>query len=877
MTLFVGISLTRSDISKLKAEESDRLNLGLEIIRAALILPVDQLKGIAREPVISQAIRLPVDQARSALEEHLTTLLYRNPFYEQVRWVGANGMELVRIKHGPEKPFAVPAPELEDRSHLENFKRSIVLPPGMFFMTALDLSVEHGAVEVPHIPVIRFAIRLPSHEGRDLGLFVVNLRARILLDHLARIARADAEDALMLLNPQGYWLLAQDPQDTFGFATGEPGKSFAARHSGEWAAISMEASGQMLMTSGLWTWGTFDPQSILGSNSRAAEKWKLVSHVSAATIAHLQWQRWWPLLLLAAVSLGLMLYGVYKYRQLWQLREVGAAERALTKEKEQAQRRLILATEGADVGVWNWDLATGQLEWSDLCKAHLALPEGMEPTFERFYAAIHPDDCENIKKEIEKAVEKSQDYYAEYRIVHPDGSIRWIAAPGRVYAKPDGTLEGMGGVIFDITARKEAEEKLRTLNISLESQVEERTKQLAAANAAKSEFLANMSHEIRTPMSAVIGLSDLLSETELTDLQRDYVDKIGLSGKALLGVLNDILDHSKIEAGQLQIESVPLRIGELLDKCQALFSMQAGSKGLSLRFEVDPAVPGVLLGDPLRLLQVINNLVGNALKFTASGGIDVTVESAEQDQDTVLLNVRVKDTGVGLTREQQGRLFAAFQQAEGSTARPYGGSGLGLSINKRLVELMGGEIGVESEPGKGSTFWFTVRLRKEDPSRAEEATLADARSSSAKLREMAAAIRGARVLLVDDSATNQLITKTYLRKMGLEVETADDGRVAIEKAKGADFDAILMDLHMPDIDGFAAAKAIRADEARQRKVPPVPIIALTTAAMVKDLQASEAAGMNDHITKPVDPVRLAQTLTKWIKARLREVGRLAAG
>ena len=412
--------------------------------------------------------------------------------------------------------------------------------------------------------------------------------------------------------------------------------------------------------------------------------------------------------------------------------------------------------------------------------------------------------------------------------------------------------------------------------LHLETQVEERTRQLAAANAAKSDFLANMSHEIRTPMSAVIGLSDLLSETELTDLQRDYVEKIRLSGNALLGVLNDILDHSKIEAGHLQIESVPVRIGELLDKCQALFSIPAGSKGLSLRFEVEPAVPPVLLGDPLRLLQVINNLVGNALKFTESGGIDVAVEAAGQAPDTVLLKVRVKDTGVGMTREQQVRLFEAFQQAERSTARHYGGSGLGLSISKRLVELMGGEIGVESEPGQGSTFWFTVRLRKEDPSRAEEATPANEGSGGAKLQEIAAAIRGARVLLVDDSATNQLITKTYLRKMGLEVETADDGRVAIEKAKEADFDAILMDLHMPGIDGFAATRALRANEARRKEVPPVPIIALTAAAMDKDLQASEAAGMNDHITKPVDPVRLAQALTKWIKARSPEAGRVAA-
>ena len=507
----------------------------------------------------------------------------------------------------------------------------------------------------------------------------------------------------------------------------------------------------------------------------------------------------------------------------------------------------------------------------DLLVLDLALPDGSGVNVARRLAEVNPSGktiilsgeastfvCPaSLNGNIHAVLDKTQafdDLSEELRALLP-------APPGRSRPARGGDVPGK------LAGRGEAEDKLRMINLQLELKVEERTRQLEAANAAKSEFLANMSHEIRTPMSAVIGFADLLAETELTDVQRDYVEKIGLSSKALLGVLNDILDHSKIEAGQLQIESVPLRVAEILEKCRALFSIRAEGKGLSLGFAVDPAVPGVLLGDPLRLLQVINNLVGNALKFTERGGVDVAVEAAGQDRDTVLLKVSVKDTGVGLSPEQQGRLFAAFQQADRSTARLYGGSGLGLSISKRLVGLMGGEIGVESEPGKGSTFWFTVRLGQHDLSRDEEGAPADEGSGGAKLEEMAAAIRGARVLLVDDNATNLLVTKNYLRKMGLDVETADDGRSAIEKATAADFDAILMDLFMPEIDGFAAASAVRSEEARRKKAPPVPIIALTAAATNQDFQASEAAGMNDHLTKPIDPVRLVRTLTKWIKAR----------
>ena len=480
VTAFVGISLTNSDMAGLETRENDQVKLGSQIISNFMQVPVDQLTGMTREPELNLATRLPLDKARPGVEGHLLTLLYRNPFYDQARWLDANGKELVRVKQGPDIPLAVPMSQLEDKSQRDYFKSAIALPPGAILMSALDLSVDRNAVEVPHKPVVRFGIRLSASQGQDCGILVVNAYAQGLLDQLVNIT-AGLDETLMLLNSQGYWLLAPDPQDAFAFALGELGRSFALRYPAEWARISNETSGQMLTASGLWTWTTIDPAAAFGGKVAAAEAWKLVTRVSEASLAAMAWERWWPLLLVAATALGLLLFGVYKYRQLWQLREAGAAERSLTTGKQLAERRLLLATEGANVGIWNWDLATNKLEWSDLCKSHLALPEGKDPEFDLFYAAMHPDDREGIKKKIEEAVAERRDYYAEYRIVHPDGSVRWIAAPGRVYAKPDGTLEGMGGVTFDITARKKAEEDLRKLNATLEQRVEERTSDLEAA------------------------------------------------------------------------------------------------------------------------------------------------------------------------------------------------------------------------------------------------------------------------------------------------------------------------------------------------------------------------------------------------------------
>ncbi len=448
----------------------------------------------------------------------------------------------------------------------------------------------------------------------------------------------------------------------------------------------------------------------------------------------------------------------------------------------------------------------------------------------------------------------------------PDGKTIWLSTSKVPLRDALGNIIGVLGVYDDITARKQAEAELEHHRQHLEELVRERTAELTeakvaaeAASRTKSAFLANMSHELRTPMNGVLGMIDL-AKRRMTDAKGvDQLDKAKSSAQRLLGVLNDILDLSRIEAERMTIETLPLNLPTVVEGLTSTLEPNATAKGLRLRTELaTDLMRHSLKGDPLRLGQILFNLVGNAIKFTSQGSVTLRALAVDETDSAVRVRFEVIDTGIGIDREAQARLFRPFEQADNSMTRKYGGSGLGLVISKQLVELMGGEIGFASIPGQGSTFWFVVPLEKREPSGAELTTITISMPTEERLQTEFA---GTRILLAEDEPVTQEVSRMLLKDVGLEVDLAENGQAAVALAKQRKYALILMDMQMPVLNGLEATKAIRAGALNAN----TPILAMTANAFDDDKDACLAAGMNEHISKPVDQDALYETLLRWLE------------
>ena len=512
------------------------------------------------------------------------------------------------------------------------------------------------------------------------------------------------------------------------------------------------------------------------------------------------------------------------------------SERRFAEERiARSEQRLKTALQNADLHVFDLDYRRQTLSKGGVEDTFYDRPMTYDDLAGNIWCGVRPDHRQSVEEAWRRHIETGEPYRAEFPVNRTDGKEVWVLSTAELTEDEQGRPLRLIGALQDITERRRAEAAMTEAAAAAE-----------AANVAKSAFLATMSHEIRTPLNGVLGMAQVMALDELSPLQRDRLDVVRQSGKALLAILNDVLDLAKIEAGRLDLEAIEFDFGGLVGGAQAAFTALANKHGLSFAIDIE-AAQGVYVGDPTRIRQILYNLISNALKFCEVGEIRVTATHEDG-----VLRLAVADTGIGMAPDVLASLFKSFVQADASTTRRYGGTGLGLSICRQLAELMGGSITATSAVDQGSTFTLDLPLQRIGDAQAVARVAEEFGAARAAKREI-------RVLAAEDNPTNQLVLKTLLHQIGVEPTLVDNGRMAVEAWEAGEFDVILMDVQMPELDGPAAARLIRSKEAAAG-LSAIPIIALTANAMAHQIEAYLEAGMDMAVTKPIDVAKLFAAL-----------------
>jgi PAS domain S-box-containing protein len=860
-----------AEMRRLQLEQRERVSLGAASLANDLDAPLRHLSILTSEAPIARAINNPTPENLAHMAENFSTLMLRNPYYDQVRWIDQDGTEKVRINMTSMGPAAAPAAVLQSKKDRPYFNDTVALQRGQMLVSPMDLNVENQRIEVPHKPTVRMSVSVAAADGTPRGILIINVLMAPLLDRFSNQVERGANRA-MLLNGDGYWLYSTNSADEWAFMFKRE-ETLAKRNPNVWKAIAAQAAGTMT-EDGIWSWQRIDLDASTGRYGlRQQSPWTVVLYLPEKRVLVDNYS----ILLRLCMFVGLILLALAMLS--WQLAinrrrreaavhdrlkaeaELSASEERVADLLRHQETRSILASivassEDAIIGTGLDDVINSWNPAAEKLFGYLS----REVLNQSAYILVPPERNGEAHHITDQIMEGKTVANFETVRWHKDGRLLDISVTVSPILDGDKKIVGISYIARDITNHKRLEKELSQYRQHLEGLVEQQTRTLRdtnknlelaltkseSATRAKSSFLSNMSHEIRTPMNAVLGLTYLLEKTSLQSDQRDLVRKIIVAGHSLLGIINDILDVSKIEAGRLEVEHVPFRLSAVLENVVNVTAPNIGDKDVELVVGFNDVGVEHLYGDALRLEQILTNLTSNAIKFTAHGEISIHVSVVSEIGDKVMLRFAVTDSGIGIPPERQQDIFQAFTQEDTSTTRRYGGTGLGLTICRHLVQLMNGEIGLTSEPGKGSQFWFMLPFQA-IPQPAVQLP-ADGPLC---------------VLVADDNATARAMLSDTIKSMGWQVDVVESGQDAVSKTMtrlrhNLYYDIYLLDWKMPGMDGLAAARAIREASSPQGQ-PPI-VIMVTAHARDEVLNAPDAELVDAVIAKPVTPSTLYNTI-----------------